>query len=462
MGSGLGTLCVAAAVLLAQAGPGDTDAARDWLRRRVVPLSPQAAAGPDDLAPVADIIGDARVVGLGFAAPGAREPFEIGRRLLAELVERRGFTVVALATSLPDCQALNEYILHGTGDPEAALHAQGYWTWDNESVLGVVGWMRTYNADAAHAAKLRLYGLDMQNAGPALDGAVGYLRAFDQEAADELAARLEVLRGLEIFRAYPQWPDRQRDDLAEAAERLGATLDAGRDAMVADSPPGAWELARRNALIVRQNAGWVRAHFVRAEGDESVPSVRGRAMAANARWILDREGPDARMLVWAHNADVSRLPVGDAADAETTLGRELSASLGDGYRAIAVTFGGGAMQAIHVPIAWDPDFVQRLQAHPLADPEPDQLESMLASLAQPRLVLDLRAAPGEQTVRGWIDQSHPMWFFGSGYSLQRAQRGDYAVPVVAGRLFDAIVFVDSVTPARPNPRTRQRFDAPVP
>ena len=140
MGACLGSACVVvAATLAADAGADDALSVRDWLQCRVAPLETvETGRGLDDLAPGADVIRGARVVGNGFAAPGGREVFQIVHRLLEYVVEEHGFTVLALGTSFPDCQALNDYVLHGTGDPEAALHAQGYWTWDNESVLGVV------------------------------------------------------------------------------------------------------------------------------------------------------------------------------------------------------------------------------------------------------------------------------------------------------------------------------------
>lgn len=454
---------VLVATFVAQAGLDDARAVRSWLQSQALPLTAvEAGRGLDDVAPLADVMGDARVVGLGFAAPGGRELFQVGHRLLECAVVRHGFTVLALGTSLPDCQALDEYILHGTGDPEASLHAQGYWTWDNESILGVVRWMHEYNADPLHQRKLRLYGLDMQNAGPALDKATEYLRRSGSVSADDLARRLEALRGLEIFRVYPSWPDEQRDELMLAAEGLVSRFEARRAEMIEGSSLRSWELARRHAMIVRQNEGWVRAHFARAANGESVSSVRGRAMAANAAWILEREGSEARMLVWAHNADVSRLPVGDATAAEATLGRELSVALGDAYRAIAVTFGRGTIQAIHSPVEWKPDLVQSLQPHRVADATPGQVESMLASLAGPGSVLDLRAGPNDGPVRRWLDQPHPMWFLGSGYSDERAVRGDYVVPVVLPRHFDAMIFIDSIGPAQPNRRTRERFDSPAP
>lgn len=418
----------------------------------VIPLTAVApGAAGDDLAPLVETIGDARVVGIGMAAPGARECFTLGHRLIERLVEERGFTVVALATSLPDCQTLNEYVLYGTGDAEEALHAQGYWTWDNGEVLDVVRWMRRYNEDPQRGRTVQLWGIDMHNAGPALDRVMSFLHTRGYDGADADAARLERLRGFEIFRRYPGLSDEKRADLTTAAaqlvdavDRIGSEDDASRD-------------ARRQATVVQQNEAWVRGHFVNRDR-QSVSSLRDRALAANLVSGLDAEDPRTKVVVWAHNANVSRVVIGDAPAAETTLGRELADRFGDDYRAVAVTFNRGSVRAIHVPIEWPEDYVQTLEAHRVEAARPDQVEAVLADLG-PRLAIDLRAAAADELARQWLAEPRSMWFMGSGYSPERAERGAYRAEAVLSRSFDALIFIESVTPANPNRRTRERFDA---
>jgi hypothetical protein len=106
----------------------------EWVRNNALRLD---TAGSDSAAldRFGDFVGDARVVAMGMSAPGSRELFEHARLLLEYLVEREGFTALVLGTSFPDCLALDEYVIDGRGDAEAALHQQGYWTYDTSSVL---------------------------------------------------------------------------------------------------------------------------------------------------------------------------------------------------------------------------------------------------------------------------------------------------------------------------------------
>jgi erythromycin esterase-like protein len=79
------------------------------------------------------------------------------------LVEKHGFTVFALEASMPDCLAMDDYVLNGTGNPKEAVGLQGFWTWNTQEVLDLIIWMRKYNLDPKHKQKLRVVGFDMQS-----------------------------------------------------------------------------------------------------------------------------------------------------------------------------------------------------------------------------------------------------------------------------------------------------------
>lgn len=164
----LSLICIASSAF-AQA---DDAAVVASLKKAAVPLT---AAFSDktykDLAPLEKLLKDVDVVGAGECTHGSREVFEMKGRLFRFLVERMGYTVFALESSMPACVALDRYVTKGEGDPAEALKAQGFWTWSTEEVLDLVKWMRAYNADAKHKSKLRIVGVDMQDR----MGALNYL-----------------------------------------------------------------------------------------------------------------------------------------------------------------------------------------------------------------------------------------------------------------------------------------------
>jgi erythromycin esterase len=151
-----------------------------WLRGHQVPLRTAVAGqGYDDLRPLAAIVGKARIVALGEATHGSREFFQLKHRVLEYLVAEQGFTVFAIEANWPESLAVDDYVLHGVGDPAEALAGLYFWTWNTEEVLDMIRWMRAYNADPAHARKVRFLGFDMQTARVAGPAVAAYLETVD-------------------------------------------------------------------------------------------------------------------------------------------------------------------------------------------------------------------------------------------------------------------------------------------
>jgi erythromycin esterase-like protein len=130
----------------------------------VMPLKTVVAGnGFSDLAPLQKVLKDVQVVGMGECTHGSREVFQMKHRMFEFLVEKMGFTVFALESSMPDTVAMDLYVTKGEGDPETAAAKQGFWTWSTEEVRDLLVWMRKYNLNPKHAKKLRVVGVDMQN-----------------------------------------------------------------------------------------------------------------------------------------------------------------------------------------------------------------------------------------------------------------------------------------------------------
>ena len=76
-------------------------------------LDPRAPL--DDLEPLGEVIGDARVVGIGESAHYVREFYLLRHRLLRFLVERCGFTVYAPEAPFTQAQTIDAWIQGGQG-----------------------------------------------------------------------------------------------------------------------------------------------------------------------------------------------------------------------------------------------------------------------------------------------------------------------------------------------------------
>jgi len=133
----------------------------DWIRNHAVPLkTPEAGKGFDDMRPLQQLIGQARIVSLGEATHGSREFFQLKHRMLEFLVSEMGFSIFSIEANLPEAYRLNDYVLEGKGDPAELLRGMYFWTWDTEEVLAMIRWMREFNLSGK--GRVQFTGFDMQ------------------------------------------------------------------------------------------------------------------------------------------------------------------------------------------------------------------------------------------------------------------------------------------------------------
>jgi erythromycin esterase len=156
-------------------------------------------------------------------------------------------------------------------------------------------------------------------------------------------------------------------------------------------------------------------------------SQRGAAMADNIRWVLGREGPTGRILVYAHNGHVKNASTegGFWSDVErpaTVMGQHLRSLLGDD------------MVIIGISSARNGDGL------PAASLEADSLDAALARVGAPLFLLDLRTARTDRAVAAWLAERRPLRTNFSAF-----------LTMSPGAAFDAIVFIDTLTPARAAP-----------
>src|SRR6266702_4174351 len=110
----------------------------------------------------------AHVVALGEPMHGAHEPLAFRNRLFRFLVERMGFTAIALESGFTESISARSFIEGGEGDAETAVRT-GLSSGANQYPENreLIQWMRDYNATASSAGyrRIRLYGIDITAGG---------------------------------------------------------------------------------------------------------------------------------------------------------------------------------------------------------------------------------------------------------------------------------------------------------
>ncbi|MEM7306123.1 MAG: erythromycin esterase family protein [Planctomycetota bacterium] len=165
----------------------------DWLRRHAIPLrGVEAGQGFDDLEPLRDLVGDARVVALGESTHGSREQFQLKHRLVEFLVSEMGFNTFSIEASMPESYAVDDFVTGGTGDPVDLIRGMYFWTWSTEEVLAMVEWMRAFNADNDER-HVRFTGFDMQTPDVAARIVADNVERVDPAWAGELRGRYDEM-----------------------------------------------------------------------------------------------------------------------------------------------------------------------------------------------------------------------------------------------------------------------------
>jgi erythromycin esterase len=319
------------------------------LNQQITPITAvRAGSGFADLAPLAPVVAQARVVGLGECTHGTHEVFQLKHRLLEYLVTQQGFTTLALEVDYGWGEILNDYIQTGAGDSLMVRKAAGFTIWDTTEFWDMVEWMRAYNQQ--HIAKIRYVGIDMQDPAPNLLR----LEHFATQRADTVLQR-QVRNLGTSYSASSQASGNTKQRLLRLSDELVQHLQA----------VGAPAAIQQHGQVLRQ-----RATEIDFWG-------RDQAMAANLAWVLQQE-PAAKVVVWAHNDHIRR------DEDQLRMGQCLTKQLGPAYVAVGFATGHGTASVL------TPEGTAR--ALVLAPPLPNCFETWLDQAALPNYLLPLRSA----------------------------------------------------------------------
>ena len=420
------------------------DAVKSWLGANAIRLSTvEAGHGFADMQPLKKIVGEAKVVSLGEATHGTREFFQLKHRMLEFLVNEMGFNIFAIEATMPESFDINEYVLTGRGDPAKALAGIYFWTWDTEEVLEMIEWMRRYNADAQHTRKVKFYGFDMQAAARATKVTLAYLRRVDPAQAEMAEKELGRLANPYTEFEFARLAQEKKAAAAETIKSVIASLESRKQDYIKRSSAVDWAMARQHAQVLAQN---IEMQSVASAGIGQ-PAVRDRAMAENIRWILDHEGPGAKIVIWAHNGHVAT----QNQYGMDWMGQHLRRALGRDMVVFGFAFNQGGFQAMEMP------FPSERGLRPFnVNPAEGSLDAMLASAGLQMAAIDLRALPADGPVAKWFGEPKATRSIGAGYGEQFA--ANFLAQQVMPKIYDALLFVEKTTAARPV----DKIDSPGP
>lgn len=311
-----------------------------WLKSQIVPLATTDPTAPvDDLRPLLAMIGSAHIVGLGEGTHGTREFFLMKHRILELLVREAGFRYFAIEGVSTTADDINDYVLTGRGDPRALLTTLDAWAWNAQEVLDLIEWMRAWNLHAPVSDRVQFFGFDMRQASWAINRIIEFIDRHDPQQFTFVDQHIRCLGpyidGVDMpsGSTYYRLAADARAACARDIAAVHAMIRDRRAQYTAATSPVEFERLLHNARIVQQ---WEAAASKAAVFDSAFVE-RDRAMAENIGWIRDQGGPDAKVVVWAHNGHINTI--------EYRMGRFIRDRFGTDYVTLGFLFGTGTFNA---------------------------------------------------------------------------------------------------------------------
>ncbi|MGA7486698.1 MAG: protein-L-isoaspartate(D-aspartate) O-methyltransferase [Xanthobacteraceae bacterium] len=256
------------------------------------------------LGPLLARIGDARVVLLGEATHGTSEFYRLRDRITRELIEKKGFRLVAIEDDWPDAARVDHYVRHLEYPPSewTAFARFPTWMWRNNEVRDFVDWLRGHNAALKPAHRVAFHGLDLYSLYSSIRAVLKYLDEVDPATARVARERYGCLTPWQSDPAtygHAALTGAYRTCESEVTIVLKQLLQqrtpyAGRDGE-------RFMDAVQNARLIANAERYYRIMYY---GSRASWNLRDSHMFVTLETLLAYHGPNSKIVVWAHNSHI--------------------------------------------------------------------------------------------------------------------------------------------------------------
>ena len=395
-----------------------------------------------DLDELIEKIGNAKYVLLGEASHGTHEYYTWRTQITKKLIEKKGFSFVAVEGDWPDCYRVNRYIKQYPGSGEnafevlKAFNRWPTWMWANWEMHALIGWMYRHNEKLPQGHKVGFYGLDVYSLWESMDAIIHYLDKKDG-AAKELAVR--------AFECFEPYSDEEGQSYARATQMVPTSCEEEvidllmgiREKMTMyDGDPESALNMEQNALVAVNAERYYRA-MVRPGPDSW--NIRDHHMVDTLNHLMDFHGVHAKAIVWAHNTHI-----GDAR--ATDMRREGMVNIGQLLNQLhahegVFSIGFGSYQgSVIAGRSWGD--VMRVMEVPPA--KPDSWEHLLHQLQGKNRIVFMTEEMKESLGRKELEHRA----IGVVYYPEGERRGNY-VPSLMPHRYEAFIYLDETRALHP-------------
>jgi protein-L-isoaspartate(D-aspartate) O-methyltransferase len=415
-------------------------------RRRTLPemIAAQGEVLPDvedpDFGVLFDRFAAARVLLLGEASHGTSEFYRARAAITRHMIEKHGFSIVAVEADWPDAATVDRYVRHRPARPNAPPSFQRFptWMWRNTEFQSFVEWLHNYNATRGDRDRAGFFGLDLYNMRDSIAAVLEYLDKVDSTAA---AIARERYGCLTPWQKDPSTYGRavltsgyRRCEKA-VVEQCRALLEKHLEYARVD--PDSFLDAAQNARLIAAAEKYYRVMYY---GSAESWNLRDTHMFETLEHLLETRGSGSKAVVWAHNSHI-----GDARHTDMGIVRD-ELNIGQlcrerfGTQAALVGFGThtGTVAAAH---DWGAD----MQVYRVNPSQPDSYERLCHDSGVARFLLDLRR---DTPLRHALTEPRLERYIGVIYRPETEVHSHYAESSLALQ-FDAFAWYDETTAVTP-------------
>lgn len=455
--------------------PGTLDLAighaESWFEAHFAAPTPQAVAPPfahpninvlrDAAEPLPDIddpafaeafdrFGEHKAVLLGEASHGTAEFYRARAAITRRLIEEHGFSVVAVEADWPDAAAVDRAVrgmsgnksVRAAGETERPRAFQRFptWMWRNEEFAAFTGFLREHNNDKPAEQQVRFYGLDLYNMSASIAAVLGYLDRVDRAAARVARERYGCLSP---WSREPAAYGRAALSHGFALCRepvIGILVDLLRKELdYTDRDGDRFFDAAQNARLVANAEQYYRAMYY---GSHVSWNLRDGHMFETLKHILDRTGPNAKAVVWAHNSHI-----GDARSTDMGLTRgelNIGQLCREEYGDAAALIGfGTASGSVAAASEWDAP----MEVKTIRPPCADSFEALCHAVGLERFLFDFHK-DRDSLLNRVLAEPRLERYIGVIYRPE-SERASHYSPASLSEQFDGFVWFDHTGPVTP-------------
>lgn len=276
------------------------DARTTWIEKNAInvrSISPKDTAYTD-LAPLKEIIGDARVVLLGEQTHGGATTFEAKVRLVKFLHKEMGFGVMAFESGMYDCAKIWQQMQLGKPMEQEVLNSMFYMYATSTEVKPLFPYM---DVQQKTNTPLIFTGMDSQHTGEKSQNSLvtdlkTYLDKLDSERIEEEVWAVFKRKVSDIVAMKREVTNEDKMIFYQGLEFLKSKVA---------------KVESNGETFPDSSAFWfqilksIESQAMRYWGDIE-DMDRDRQMADNMSWLLNYPFKDKKVIIWAHNFHIAR------------------------------------------------------------------------------------------------------------------------------------------------------------